>query len=151
MNNSMPAYDEYGMPVNNSMPVYDEYGMPVNNGMAVGNGMPMNNGMSMNNSMSSYYVAEKNPMVGALLAFLFFGLGQIYNGQVIKGLICFQSVLMLGIMAGIADFIKDKFLFGTCCFLCVLFQIVLIVDAYKTACRINMGQDVGEFKFWWVD
>jgi TM2 domain-containing membrane protein YozV len=74
----------------------------------------------------------KNPGVAAVLSFFFTGLGQIYNGQIAKGLafmVCgFISCLMMLLLIG---FITTPILW-----------IWGIVDAYKTAERIN-GRRLG--------
>jgi TM2 domain-containing membrane protein YozV/RNA polymerase subunit RPABC4/transcription elongation factor Spt4 len=71
----------------------------------------------------------KNPGIAAVLSFLFTGLGQIYNGQIGKGImfivigfVCLISViLVIGIL------------------LYPLFWIYNIYDAYKSAEGINAG------------
>lgn len=71
----------------------------------------------------------KNPGLAAVLSFFYTGLGQIYNGQIAKGIafLVIQSILLffwwtivLGIGAGI-------------------FWVYGIYDAYKTAEKINAG------------
>lgn len=69
----------------------------------------------------------KNPGVAAVLSFFFAGLGQIYNGQFVKGL----------------TFIVAYFISGLLMFLLIGFVTTPIlwiwgmVDAYKSAERIN--------------
>lgn len=69
----------------------------------------------------------KNPGVAAVLSFFFCGLGQIYNGQILKGIIMFAaysiSLLLMYILIG---FITTPILW-----------IWGMYDAYKTAERIN--------------
>ena len=68
---------------------------------------------------------EKNPVVAFLLSFLIPGLGQIYNGQVAKGLV----LLVLAI------------------FLCPIVWVVSIVDAVMIARKLQQGQAVGEWEW----
>jgi TM2 domain-containing membrane protein YozV len=69
----------------------------------------------------------KNPGVAAVLSFFFCGLGQIYNGQIFKGIVMFVaysiSLLMMFILIG---FITSPILW-----------IWGIYDAYRNAERIN--------------
>ncbi len=69
----------------------------------------------------------KSPGLAAVLSFFFCGLGQIYNGQILKGLILlvayFISWLMMYIIIG---FITTPILW-----------IWGIVDAYRKAQKIN--------------
>jgi hypothetical protein len=94
----------------------------------------------------------KNPGLAAVLSFVFSGLGQLYNGQIIKGLaIIFISTLnMLIFMAGsilIAFWILNKvvlpgqlvwglvlFCIGLV-FICIL-GIYSIFDAYRIAKKL---------------
>ena len=94
----------------------------------------------------------KNPGLAAVLSFLFNGLGQLYNGQIIKGLaIIFISTLnMLIFMAGsilIGFWVLNKVVFaGQLAWGLVLFCIGLfficalgiysILDAYRVAGKI---------------
>jgi TM2 domain-containing membrane protein YozV len=71
----------------------------------------------------------KSPGLAAVLSFFVCGLGQIYNGQILKGLIFLVayavSWMMMWIVVG---FITTPVLW-----------IWGIVDAYRTAQRINAG------------
>jgi TM2 domain-containing membrane protein YozV len=72
----------------------------------------------------------KNPGVAAVLSFLWVGLGQIYNGQLGKGLLfivlqiinCFLLLVLIGFITVPA------------------FWIYGIYDAYTTAEKINRGE-----------
>lgn len=72
----------------------------------------------------------KNPGVAAVLSFLLTGLGQIYNGQILKGLILMGIQLINGalmlILVGYVTF-AIVWLYG-------------IVDAYSVAKRHNAGE-----------
>jgi len=71
--------------------------------------------------------APKSPGVAVLLSFLLAGLGQIYNGQIGKGLLFMIAYLCsLGLMWVLIGFIIAPILW-----------IWSMVDAYKTAERIN--------------
>jgi TM2 domain-containing membrane protein YozV len=69
----------------------------------------------------------KNPGVAAVLSFFYCGLGQIYNGQILKGVLMFAaysvSIILMYVLVG---FITTPILW-----------IWGIYDAYKTAERIN--------------
>jgi len=79
--------------------------------------------------MSNYPppVFYKNPGLAAVLSFFWMGLGQIYNGQVAKGIffiICY--VISWILMLVVIGFITTPILF-----------IWGIVDAYRSAEKIN--------------
>ncbi|MFH0791168.1 MAG: NINE protein [Candidatus Omnitrophota bacterium] len=59
---------------------------------------------------------ERSPVLAAILSFILAGLGQFYNGQVGKGLLVFFTSFL------------------------VIPWIIGIIDAYKTAKRINQGE-----------
>lgn len=76
--------------------------------------------------------ARKNPGLAAVFSFLFVGLGQIYNGQIGKGIVFFIA----GIILTFTLFIMIGFI------LLPLFWIYNIYDAYNTAKKINTGEIV---------
>lgn len=69
----------------------------------------------------------KNPGIAAVLSFFWTGVGQIYNGQIFKGLI----MIGIQIINGLLMFILIGFITYP------LFWIFGMYDAYKTAERIN--------------
>ncbi|MBN2367147.1 MAG: zinc-ribbon domain-containing protein [Calditrichaeota bacterium] len=71
----------------------------------------------------------KNPAIAAILSFLFTGLGQIYNGQIEKGIL----FIIIGIILAISMLI----LIGIILF--PLFWLYNIYDAYTSAKQINAG------------
>ncbi len=77
-------------------------------------------------------VQAKNPGLAAILSFFFVGLGQIYNGQIGKGIvfiICYViSILLMFVVIG---FITTPVLW-----------IAGMIDAYTTADRINRAMGI---------
>lgn len=71
----------------------------------------------------------KNPGVAAVLSFFYCGLGQIYNGQILKGILMFVtysiSILLMYVLIG---FITTPILW-----------IWGMYDAYKKAERMNLN------------
>lgn len=75
-------------------------------------------------------IKRKNRDTALILSFLIIGLGQIYNGQVGKGIgLIIGQILIVSSM--VAMFGPFGFLIG------VLIPIYSIVDAYETADKIN--------------
>ena len=72
---------------------------------------------------------RKSPGLAAVLSFLFTGLGQIYNGQIGKGI----AFVVIGIILLFTIIILIGFI------LYPIFWIYNIYDAYQTAKRINEG------------
>jgi len=72
-------------------------------------------------------IAPKNPGVAAVLSFFFVGLGQIYNGQIGKGIVLIVayifSILLIFVFIGIIT--------------TPLLWIFGMIDAYQTADRLN--------------
>jgi TM2 domain-containing membrane protein YozV len=69
----------------------------------------------------------KNPGLAAILSFFYMGLGQIYNGQIAKGILFIVSYsVSIFLMALLIGFITTPILF-----------IYGIWDAYKSAEKIN--------------
>lgn len=75
-------------------------------------------------------IHAKNEGIAAVLSFIFIGLGQIYNGQIAKGI--------LFLVVGIIFAVLIIFLIGI--ILYPVFWIYNIYDAYSTAKKINAGQ-----------
>jgi TM2 domain-containing membrane protein YozV len=81
------------------------------------------------------YIADrKNPGVAAVLSFFWAGLGQIYNGQLAKGLLFMVAyavcVLLIFVLIGII--------------LVPILWIIGMIDAYTTAQRYNETQQRNE-------
>jgi len=74
----------------------------------------------------------KNPGVAAVLSFFYCGLGQIYNGQILKGIVMLVayslSALMIYIVVGLIT--------------TPILWIWGMYDAYRTAERINRNTGV---------
>ena len=74
----------------------------------------------------------KNPGVAAVLSAVFVGLGQIYNGEIAKGLMFmlayFVSIILIFLVIGLIT--------------TPLLWIYGIYDAYDSAKRINTGEKV---------
>ena len=77
---------------------------------------------------------QKSPAIAAILSFIWVGLGQIYNGQLGKGL--------LFIVLQIANCFLFAFVIGLITF--PAFWIYGIYDAYTTAEKINKGEEVSK-------
>lgn len=79
------------------------------------------------NKLSS--TGAKNPGLAAIISFFFPGLGQIYNGEIGKGIL----FIVVGTVFVLLMFVLIGFI------LYPLFWIYNIYDAYKTAERINLS------------
>lgn len=74
-----------------------------------------------------------SPTVAAILSFFIFGLGQMLNGQLAKGILIFVlSTLIIGVTIGFAI---------------IPIWIVVTIDAYKCAKKLENGQSIGKFSF----
>lgn len=82
---------------------------------------------------------EKSPMVALLLGFVP-GLGAAYNGQNIKALIHFTVAIGLWTLSDIfKDPLETMFMLS-----CATFYFFSIYDAYSTAHRARLGEDIAE-------
>ena len=77
---------------------------------------------------------QKSPVLAALLSFLLVGMGQIYLGQVEKGL-CMLAVVLLLIMTA---FIGP---------LGIVILVLNVVDAFVLGVKIRRGDVVGKWQF----
>ena len=76
---------------------------------------------------------KKSPSTAGCLSFLICGLGQMYNGQVLKGIVLLVACAVLGAAtAGIGA---------------AVIWIVGIIDASNIAKKINAGKQVGPWEF----
>ncbi len=75
------------------------------------------------------YAKKKDEGIAAILSFLFTGLGQIYNGEIGKGL----AFIVIGFFIALTALLLIGFL------LYPIFWIYNIYDAYSTAKKINAG------------
>lgn len=72
---------------------------------------------------------QKNPGLAAILSFFIVGLGQIYNGQIGKGI----GLMVAAMISGLLCTVVIGFI------LLPAVWIYAIYDAYKTAEKINQG------------
>lgn len=81
-------------------------------------------------------MSQKNPIIALLLSFLFPGVGQIYNGQILKGAIILVAYFGIIFLAIALSF----FLIGICLFVVpVIIWLYAMYDAYTSANKINRG------------
>jgi TM2 domain-containing membrane protein YozV len=76
----------------------------------------------------------KNPILACVLSGLFYGIGQMYLGQVGKGI----TYLVCGIIATIGSF-------G---FLWLPYGVICCIDAYKIGKKLQDGYPVGKWEYW---
>ena len=77
---------------------------------------------------------QKSPVLAALLSFLLVGMGQIYLGQVEKGL-CMLAVVLLLIMTAFVGPLG------------ILILVLNVVDAFVLGVKIRRGEAVGKWQF----
>ena len=75
----------------------------------------------------------KKPVLALILSFFIMGLGQVYLGQVWKGIAIFIATIIIGFLT-----------FGLGC--PVMF-VISPVDAYKIAKKLEAGNSVGQWEF----
>lgn len=76
--------------------------------------------------------SEKDPAVAALLSFVFVGAGQLYNGQVARGIVFFVGFAFGGGFLSVITF-------GLALPLMFLMWVFAVFDAYDQAKKINAG------------
>ncbi|MCD1295232.1 hypothetical protein CUJ83_09500 [Methanocella sp. CWC-04] len=84
----------------------------------------------------------KEPLLALILSFFLPGLGQIYNGQIKKGIIA-----IIGYAVVIFAMIVLSFFIIGICLIPVIFIVWLwgMYDAYTTANKINRGEPVTDW------
>ena len=70
---------------------------------------------------------QKNPVLALILSLIIVGLGQVYNGQTVKGIVLFIVALLLG-LTGVGLIIS------------FIIWLYAMYDAYTIAQRINDGE-----------
>lgn len=83
---------------------------------------------------------KKNSIVAMVLSFLIVGAGQIYLGQVAKGLAMMAGAVVAGVVVGLVAGQPVGFLGTT-------FSIMAGLDALRISQRINAGETVGKWEF----
>lgn len=85
-----------------------------------------------NNKTNEVKVADKNPVLAAVLSFFIVGLGQLYLGLNKKGIILFVAALV--------SLVLTVILIGEILFLII--WIYAIYDGYNSAGKLNRGESV---------
>lgn len=83
---------------------------------------------------------RRKPWLSALLSILLPGLGQMYNGQMKKGIILYLSFLFIGFISGIWPSLLPLKVIGV--FLCLFLQLLfvtfyVVIEAFITAKKIG--------------
>ena len=102
-----------------------------------------NNGMPYTNSMQygaapAQAAKYKNPVTATILSVVITGAGQMYNGQVPKGIVMLIACLFLGLLLGVAAWL-----------ITIPVWVISAVDANLIAKKINSGKKVGDWEFFW--
>lgn len=80
-------------------------------------------------------VNQKNPIIAVILSFFITGLGQLYNGQLGKGVLYF----IIAVICGVLILVVIGYI------LLIIWWIIGMLDAYKTAQLINENEDASAF------
>lgn len=84
-------------------------------------------------------VRHKEPILSLILSFFIPGLGQVYNGQLMKGIVILALYVILWVVSGLLMVI----LIGFCTMvLPILIWVYAMYDAYVVAGRVNRGERV---------
>lgn len=78
-------------------------------------------------------IKPRNPILAFFLAFLFTGFGQVYNGQIKKGLIFFSITFIMPFIFGLAGIGKYFYGFILVIIIDLFIRIYIILDAVKYA------------------
>ncbi len=91
---------------------------------------------------------KKEPLLALILSLVIPGLGQIYNGQVKKGIILLVGWILLWIVVGVFSSAATRYNSGCCCIswlIPLLVNLFAAYDGYMTADRINKGEAVKDW------
>ncbi|ESS05672.1 MAG: TM2 domain protein [uncultured archaeon A07HB70] len=84
---------------------------------------------------------EKQPVLSAVLSFILVGAGQVYNGQVIRGVAWFGTTVLSGFLIGVIA-VLTLGIGAILLPLLFVFPLAAAVDAYLQAQKINAGEVV---------
>ena len=87
----------------------------------------------MNSQIINEKIKSRNPIIAFLLAFFFFGFGQVYNGQIKKGIIFFLIEFIFLLIFGSTRLAVTFFGFISILIIGFIFRMYVIFDATKTA------------------
>ena len=84
-------------------------------------------------------IRHKEPILSLILSLFIPGLGQVYNGQIMKGIVFLALYVILWVVSGLLMVV----LIGFCTMvLPILIWVYAMYDAYVVAGRINRGERV---------
>lgn len=95
----------------------------------------MGNGMNnfQNAGQKTIHACGKSASTAVLLTCLITGLGQMYLGQVLKGVVILLATIVIGALtAGVGS---------------IVILIIAMIDASKIGKKLEAGQSVGEWEF----
>lgn len=93
---------------------------------------------------------KKEPLLSLILSAIIPGLGQLYNGQVKKGIILLISCILLWIVVIVLSSTMTRYngISGCCCltfWIPLLVNVYAAYDAYTTTNKINKGESVKDW------
>jgi TM2 domain-containing membrane protein YozV len=116
------------------------------------------------------YGLSKSPEIAAILNYILPGIGNMYIGQILKGVVAsliyitFLSQLIgavindvvksfpSAVMSGITGGSSSGSISGGTLFLLLLVAgiwVIMLADAYKLATRLRESKEIGKFDFFW--
>ncbi len=92
---------------------------------------------------------KRNPLVAFVLSLVMPGLGQVYNGQVNKAVICFAVTLLIPVLLGLGRFLVNYQ--GLVAYIAIefLFRITVLIDAILSANKRKV-YELKRYNKWYV-
>ncbi len=80
---------------------------------------------------------NRNPIISFILSLVFSGLGQVYNGEIIKGIVFSILIFPIYILIGLTGLISSFNGMILICSVIAIYKLVVAIEAYQTSKSLN--------------
>lgn len=94
-------------------------------------------------------IKKRNPLIAAVMSILLSGLGQIYNGQLCKGILLYISICAIILAASSADIHSNFYTVIFLYILSIVIYLCVIIDAFRIALKIKEFQ-LKQYNRWYI-
>lgn len=80
---------------------------------------------------------NRNPIISFILSLVFSGLGQVYNGEIIKGILFAILIFPIYILIGITGLVSSFKGMIWICSVIIIYKLIVAIEAYKRSKSLN--------------
>jgi len=80
---------------------------------------------------------NRNPIISFLLSLFFSGLGQVYNGEIMKGILLAILIFPIYILIGLTGLVSSFNGMILICSVIIIYKLIVSIEAYRRSKSLN--------------